>query len=342
MKYFSIKRSLFIVPNEKCYEIFEKIDKFMLFLENSGVGKIIESVKKKKEKCKGPRGYSPYNLFAMVIYCFAEFKATLRDIEDKCIYDMRIIYIMEGKVPDFSIICLFINEYIVPNQYEIFTCITKQIIKDFNLDISDVYIDGTKIEANANKYKFVWKPVKFHIKLDVKIKKLLSEMGFTIDNSKELISSKKVYDCIQEYSKNNNIDVNNIPNGRGKKLTIEQKKYKQGYEYLIKLLEYEEKERICGENRNSYFKTDHDATAMVLKEDYYSKLSHDFHAGYNVQVLVSSLLILMYGVFQDRTDFNTFIPMNDLYFKYYDSYPQNECDDSGYGNYPNYKYMKKK
>ena len=79
---------------------------------------------------------------------------------------------------------------------------------------------------------------------------------------------------------------------------------------------------------------------MVLKEDYYSKLSHDFHAGYNVQVLVSSLLILMYGVFQDRTDFNTFIPMNDLYYKYYNRYPKNECDDAGYGNYKNYKYMR--
>ena len=81
-------------------------------------------------------------------------------------------------------------------------------------------------------------------------------------------------------------------------------------------------------------------TAMVLKEDYYSKSSHDFHAGYNVQVLVSSLLILMYGVFQDRSDFSTFIPMNDLYNKYYGEYPINECDDAGYGNYKNYKYMK--
>lgn len=111
-------------------------------------------------------------------------------------------------------------------------------------------------------------------------------------------------------------------------------------QYLIKLLEYEEKERICGENRNSYFKTDHDATAMVLKEDYYSKLSHDFHAGYNIQVLVSSGLITMYGVFQDRSDHYTFIPMNDLYFKYYNEYPQNECADSGYGIYINYKYMR--
>ena len=55
---------------------------------------------------------------------------------------------------------------------------------------------------------------------------------------------------------------------------------------------------------------------MVLK-DKKTKLSHDFHAGYNIQVMVSSGLITMYGVFQDRSDHYTFISMNDLYFKYY-------------------------
>lgn len=79
---------------------------------------------------------------------------------------------------------------------------------------------------------------------------------------------------------------------------------------------------------------------MVLKEDYYSKSSHDFQPGYNVQVMVSSLLILMYGVFQDRTDYYTFIPMNNKFKKYYGIYPKNECADSGYGIYVNYKYIK--
>ena len=339
MEYFNTKRSLFIVPSEKCNVEFEKIDKFMCFLENSGVGNILNNVKQEKEKCKGPKGYSIYNLFAMIIYCFSKFKATLRDIEDKCIFDTRVSYIMEGQIPDFSTICLFINEYIVPNQYEIFTCITKQIIKEFHLEIDDVFLDGTKIEANANKYKFVWKPAKFHNKLNEKIKKLLLEMGYDNFNVKALIDSKTFGDILKDYTKNSNIDINHIPNGKGKRLTKQQKNYKLGHTYLMKLLEYEEKEKICGENRNSYFKTDCDATAMVLKEDYYSKLSHDFHAAYNVQVFVSSLLIVMYGVFQERNDIKTFIPMNDLYFKYYGAYPLNECDDAGYGNYNNYKYM---
>ena len=86
MDYFSIKRPIFIVPSEKCSVEFEKIDKFMILLEKSSVGKIIEYVKYNDKNRKGRRGYNPYSLFAAIIYCFAKFNATLRDIEDKCIY----------------------------------------------------------------------------------------------------------------------------------------------------------------------------------------------------------------------------------------------------------------
>ena len=337
MEYFSIKRPLFIVPSEKCNAEFKKIDKFMDLLEKSGVWKILKYVKSNDKKCKGRNRYNPYNLFAAIIYCFANFNATLREIEEKFIFDLRVIYIVEGNEPNHSTIGNFINTYIVPYQYEIFTCINKEIIKELSLDISDNYIDGTKIEANANKYKFVWKPTKFHNKLDIKIKELLNKIEY--EYSKEPVTADEFNAILKQYAIDNNLVITNIPNGRGKRLAQEQRNYKTGYEYLVKLVEYEEKERICGENRNSYFKTDHDATAMVLKEDYYSKLSHDFHAGYNVQVMVSSLLIVMYGVFQDRADTNTLIPMNELYFKYYGKYPINECDDAGYGNYKNYKYI---
>lgn len=43
-------------------------------------------------------------------------------------------------------------------------------------------------------------------------------------------------------------------------------------EYLLKAIEYEEKEAVCGPNRNSYYKTDHDATAMCLKQDFCNTL----------------------------------------------------------------------
>lgn len=336
MCYFTIKRSFFLVYSNEVIEEFNKIDKFMLLLEKSGVGKILE---KTNIYNKGRKSYNRYNMFAMIIYCFTNYKSSLREMEELCKYDVRISYLMEQETPDHVSLGDFINDYILPYQYEIFTMITKAVIDWFNLDISVQYLDGTKIQANANKYKFVWKPTTYHNKLDLKIRELLLEINIEVTD-KELIKSYKLNQLIKEYVLRENIDINNIPSGKGKRLTKEQRMYKKVYQYLIKILEYEEKEIICGDNRNSYYKTDKDATAMVLKEDYYSRSSHDFHAGYNIQFLVSAGLITMYGIFQDRTDHYTFIPMNDLYYKYYDEYPKNECADSGYGIHINYKYMR--
>ena len=342
MKYFTTKSNFFLVPSRKCDEEFRKIDEFLVLLEKSGVGNLINTIHNfNKKKLAGRKGYNPFNMFAMIVYCFSKYKSTLREMEQLCIFDLRVIYIMEQQTPTYKILCEFINKYIVPYQYEIFTIITKAIIDELNIDVSNQYLDGTKIEANANKYKFVWKPSTYHKKLDVRVKQYLLELGYTeLSNKKELVKSHELNQIIKEYALKNNIDINNIPSGRGKRKTKEQKNYTQGYKYLLKLLDYEEKEEICGENRNSYYKTDKDATAMMLKEDYYSKLSHDFHAAYNVQALVSSGLITMYGVYQNRADYYTFTPMLDLYYQYYKEYPKNICADSGYGIYPNYKYLR--
>ena len=337
MEYFNTKRFLFPVSSDKCNEELTKIDKFISILNKSGIGNIIKNEKKKK----GRYGYNPYDLVATIIYCFSQFRSSLREMEDLCKFDLRVIYLMHQEEPSHNAIKECINKYILPYQYEMFTLITKAIKEEFELDVSNQYLDGTKIEANANKYKFVWKPTACHKNLDTKIKNLLLEFNISFVQEK-LIKSYELNEIINKYVLDNVIDVCSIPNGKGKRLTKEQKTYKILYEYLIKLLEYEEKEKNCGENRNSYYKTDKDATAMVLKKDYYSKLSHDFHAGYNIQVIVSSGLITMYGVFQDRSDYYTFIPMNDLYFKYYNKYPKNLCADSGYGIYANYQYMKDK
>ena len=53
-----------------------------------------------------------------------------------------------------------------------FACIVKAIIKKYDIDTSDVFVDGTKLEANANKYKFVWKPRQRHDRLNEGLKKI--------------------------------------------------------------------------------------------------------------------------------------------------------------------------
>lgn len=144
MSYFTIKRTIWLVPSNMVIEEYQKIDKFFQILEKSGVGEIIKSVNLNINQCKGRNGYNPFNMLVAIIFCFAFFESSLRDIEDKCNFDFRVNYIMEGLTLNYSTIGDFINDYILPNKYLIFTTINKQIIKELNLNIDDNYLDGTK------------------------------------------------------------------------------------------------------------------------------------------------------------------------------------------------------
>ena len=178
------------------------------------------------------------------------------------------MYIMNNKAPTHMTICSFINEYILPNQAEIFLIITNTIFKFCSIKMDKMYIDGSKFEANANKYKFVWKPTTYHIRLSDKVRLLLKKYDIMRGISSEgIIDSKIIANKVIElhkYFHNNNIDLELKIN------KVYCKDYYMLLNYFDKSLEYEEKERICGPNRSSYYKTDYDATAMCLKEDYYS------------------------------------------------------------------------
>lgn len=323
MNYFNTRHLFFISPYGIYEEEREKFDKFLQLLDRSNVMELFE--KRSKEKGGRPN-YSQANLLAAILYCFAFSKGSLRDIEDNIKFDLRVMYLMDNECPTHMTISNFINKEIEPKMLEIFTRITNEIIKEMDIDTSTLFVDGTKIEANANKYKFVWKPITYHNKLTIKIKKLLDKYGLANDiYDDKMITSDKVSSKITSLSKI----------AKEKKelddLAILSK-------HLIKVLEYEEKERICGPNRKSYFKTDHDATAMCLKEDYYSGLGSNMHAGYNVQIGVSQGLILSYLVSQSRNDFKDYIPLMNRYYQQYDKYPVKVGADAGYGSEENYVY----
>ena len=340
MSYFTTKKlylflSVDLPPEEK-----ELLNQYLEILEESGIGKIIES-KIKKDTKRGRKPYNPYRLFASIVYGFSKHSGSIRKIEESIKFDTRFIYLMEGRTPSYVSIDEFLNNVVVSSEKEIFTMIIKAIIKRYNIDISDCFLDGTKIEANSNKYLFVYKPTTNHIKLNNKILELLSEY-FNIPKSKQSFTSFEIASYITsftDYFKEKGISITNIKTGKGHKLSKEIKDYRLLCDYLEKSLEYEEKENICGDERNSYYKTDNDATAMCLKEDYYSGLGSNMHAAYNYQIIVSKGIILDYYVSQNRTDFKTLIPFLEEYYKDYKEYPKRLCADSGYGSKENYDYI---
>ena len=99
--------------------------------------------------------------------------------------DLRFIYVLRGKAPDHTTISRFINDVILPQKEELFSRIMEAIFASCGLAMDTAYIDGTKMEADANRYKFVWKPTRWHERLDGKVRNLLSALDLADDLPEE-------------------------------------------------------------------------------------------------------------------------------------------------------------
>ena len=341
MAYFTDFQDYFFLCSDISPEEKRKLNDYLRILEDSGVGEIIsEAINKDPEKGGRP-SYNPYRLFAAMLYAFSKHSGSLRRIEDSIRFDTRFIYLMEQKVPSYSTISRFCNNIVVARQRKIFSYVTKEIIRKFGIDTSDTFVDGTKLEANANKYKFVWKPRKNHDRLNEGLRTIISEYFLLPPRKKDFIS-KEVAEYLSKLREK--IETMGIPivSGSGHRQAPIVRAYHVLEKMLLKKLQYEEIEAICGPERNSYFKTDKDATAMCLKSDYYSGLGSNMHAAYSLQILVSKWLILDYLVSQDRSDSKTLIPLLNHYCADYGSFPKRLCTDSGYGFLDNYRYIASK
>ena len=182
MAYFTIKQCSIFYSFPMDMKEQRKLDVFLTVLESSGVGPIIASSVFGDGPNVGKKPYDPYRMFAFIVLAFSLKKMTLRDIEDFGRHDLRARYVLGSDLPSYKTIGQYINEVIFPNMETIFHRITSAIAAYCKIEdvFSVAFIDGTKLEADANKYKFVWKPDKRMEKLKVTIMSLLSVIGIAV------------------------------------------------------------------------------------------------------------------------------------------------------------------
>jgi transposase len=272
-----------------------------------------------------------------------------RKLEEACKNDIRFMYLIEGiNPPTHTTINNVMNE-IKEKLDSILLEINQEIMKREKIELDKLYIDGTKIEADANKYSFKWKKsiIKFREKLYIKISKSLKEANeiFKEYGYKEIKEKEKYR--VKDIRKLTNRLLGIIDNsaikcvyGKGQRKAPTQKIYDKFSEYLKKLKEYKDDLDIIGPNRNSYAKTDHDATFMHMKEDHMRNAQ--LKPGYNVQIGVSNEYIMVIDAYQNGADQKTFKPILEKYNLMYDRYPKYPVADAGYGSYDNYKYCESK
>lgn len=150
---------------------------------------------------------------------------------------------------------------------------------------------------------------------------------YTPEYLDEVLSS---YCCLRK------IDESKFVHGKGHRKTPDQKNYEKLIKYRNKLNEYVQKLTTCGEDRNSYSKTDPSATFMRTKRDYMG--NDQLLPAYNVQVGVADEYIAVVDVNHYRSDMDCFEPLMEKFHDMYGFYPKYPVADAGYGSYNNYIY----
>ena len=132
------------------------------------------------------------------------------------------------------------------------------------------------------------------------------------------------------------LDPATFVHGSGHRKSREQRQYEELSACLDRLKTYAERISICGEGRNSYSKTDHDATFMRLKRDYMG--NDQLLPAYNLQAAVCDEYIAALDVKSYASDMDCFVPLMEKFNRIYGHYPKYPVADAGYGSYNNYLY----
>ena len=184
-----------------------------------------------------------------------------------------------------------------------------------------LFIDGTKIEADANRYTFVWRKAveKFHEKLKGQAIELYDEL-ITKEVVKAMAQEQvQTSQGLTELAQETEAEIEKltaeiaqepkvIPGGSPKKARrrgLKKLLHQLKKDYVPRMKKYEEAEKIFA-GRNSYSKTDHDATFMHMKEDHMK--NGQLKPGYNIQAATTNQYVVDFALYPNPTDFKTLEP----------------------------------
>jgi transposase len=291
-----------------------------------------------KYKGGGSSAYHPKMLLKVLIYGYLKNIYSSRKLEEALRENIHFMWLSGMARPDHSTISDFRSNRLKDLIKDIFTQVVLLLVEEGLVDIKTIYTDGTKIEANANRYTFVW--AKAIATNKEKIKERLAGLWAYVEEQykqeqKELasldfteISAEKVKETIDKI--NEALAGRDLPSEIKKKIKYAEKNY------IERLEKYEKQEAILA-GRNSYSKTDEDATFMRTKDDHMK--NGQLKPCYNVQFSTSNQVVVHYSLGQTSTDTSLYIDHLKSYEASYGCYPQTVVADAGYGSEENYNFL---
>jgi len=321
--------------------IFDKIpENHPVRLVNSVVDALDISDIVKLYKGGGCSAYHPRMMIKVLFYSYLSNVYSCRKIARALTENIHFMYISGNSTPDFRTVNDFRGKILKEKIKDLFAEVVKMLAGLGYVSLEVQYIDGTKIEARSNRYSFVWRGSveKNKEKLETKIGAVLSDIESSIQSDNQELNEEELPKKINsEELKEKLSELNKKLKEPTKKQAGELQKL-QG-EYLPKLLKYEKDMEILGD-RNSYSKTDPDATFMRMKEDHMK--NGQPKPAYNPQISTENQFIIHASVHQKPSDTNTLEPHLDSFEKAYGKQSREVVADAGYGSEENYEMLEGK
>ena len=284
----------------------------------------------------------PKTMFKILTYAYSQNIYSSRKIETACRRDINFMWLLAGqKAPDHSTIARFRTGFLAEACEDLFYQMVRRLATMGELSKETVFIDGTKLEACANKYTFVWKKSvgKWEEKMFAKMEEAVHMLNleyiqaFNISKENRAGDLQRIVNYLKDYCSTHGIV---FVSGRGKRKSIHQRYFELFQRFLDRQLLYDLHHSRFG-NRNSYSKTDVDATFMHMKDDHMRNAQ--LKPGYNVQIGVDSEYIVAVDIFQDRNDAWTMIPFLKYMEKHLGLRYPSVTADSGYESEETYNYL---
>jgi len=286
----------------------------------------------------GSSSYDPKMLLKGIIFAYISNIYSSRKIEEAIKSNIHFIWLCGNNEPDHNTINRFRSEKVAPVLKGIFKQIVILLAEEGLVSLKDQYVDGTKLEANANRYTFVWgNAIKTNKEKMAKQLDELWQYAQTIAGEELKDTAPIDFKTIDAEKVNQTISA--IEEAIKDKPITKKVKQKIDYakkNYPQKLDEYKAKEQIL-DGRNSYSKTDTDATFMRMKEDHMQ--NGQLKPAYNIQISTNNQVITNYDIYPNPTDTLTLPSHIDSFRQLYGQCPETITADSGYGSDQNYEYM---
>lgn len=284
----------------------------------------------------GNSAFNPKMMLKVLVFAYLSNVYSSRRIEELLKRDIYFMWLAGMKRPDFRTINYYRGKRLKEGFDAVFTQVVRLLQEEGFVSLKVQYIDGTKIESVANKYTFVWRGSveKYDARLKVKTDALLRqiEQNHAVENQENPVSEGLTAEEVAERVGRirEKVDADNLSKEERKALKqIET-------DAVPRLNRYKEQLETMG-SRNSYSKTDHDATFMRMKED--AMLNGQLKPGYNVQISTENQFITNFGIYQRPTDTLTMISYLESFKNRYGMQSEEIVADSGYGSEENYEYM---